>query len=96
MLHSSRDPDARVEQQPQHQGVLHVLGLVHGLVELAELVGGQDAGQPLGLGGGAQVALLPNPAADVPPVVVGQPRLPHQPGDPGDETGSRRFRLSVL
>ena len=70
-----RDPDAGVEQQPQHQGVLHVLGGVHSLVECPELVGGQDAGQLLRLGSRAKVALLANPAGDIPPVVVGQPCL---------------------
>jgi hypothetical protein len=34
------DPDARVEEQPQHQGVLHVLGTIHNLIEAAELLTG--------------------------------------------------------
>ena len=33
-----------VEQQAKHQGVLHVIGLVHDLVEAAEVVRVQDAG----------------------------------------------------
>ena len=34
------DPDPGVEQQPQHQGMLYVVRLVHRLVEGTELVGG--------------------------------------------------------
>ena len=85
MAQQLADPNARVEQEPQHQGVLDVLRLVHRLVELAELVGGQDAGEFLRLGGGMQVAFLPNPAGDIPPVVVGQAFLADEAGDPGDD-----------
>lgn len=53
-------------------------------------------GKLLWLLGGMEVACLPNPAGDVRPIVVGESGLPHQPGDPGDETSLVGFRLSVL
>ena len=74
---------------------LNVFGPIYNLVETPELVGGQ-VGELLRLGGWAEVAFLPHPAADVPPVVVSKSRLPHQPGDPGHEPRPRRFRLSLL
>jgi hypothetical protein len=33
-------PHRRVEEQPEHQGVLNVLGTIHDLIEPAEFVGG--------------------------------------------------------
>ena len=39
------DPDRREEQEPEHQGVLDVLGTIDDLIEPAELLGGQDTGQ---------------------------------------------------
>ena len=93
MLHSSDTRTARVEQQPQHQGVLHVLGGIHDLVERPELVGGQDAGELHGLGGRMQVALLANPAGDIPPVLVGQPGFADESCQFGDQTGISPFQF---
>ena len=81
-----RDPNARVEEEPQHQGVLHVLGGIHCLVELAELVGGKDAaGEFLRFGGGSKVAQPPDMAADIPPVVVVSRFPPDEASNPGDD-----------
>ena len=65
--------------------MLHVLGPIHDLIEPAELLGGQDTGQPPPLLGGSKLAVLPHPLGDVPPSLVVQPLLPHEPGDPGDQ-----------
>jgi hypothetical protein len=43
MLHSSLTVDRREEQEPHHQSMLHVVGVVHHFVETAEVVGVQDA-----------------------------------------------------
>jgi hypothetical protein len=40
-----RNPDAGVEDQPQHDGVLDIFGPIYNLVETAELVGVQHAGE---------------------------------------------------
>ena len=37
-----------------------------------------------------------NLTSDVTPIVIGKPFLLHEPGDPGDQTGFRRFRLHIL
>ena len=54
------DADSRIECQPQHQGMLDVFRLVHHLVELAELVGVQDAGELLRFLGRLKLASLAN------------------------------------
>ena len=79
--------------QPQHEGVLHVVGLIHDLIESPEVVGGQDAGQLLRLLCRAKLALLSNSFGDIPPVVIVEPVLADDLGDLGDDF---RFRFSVL
>lgn len=44
MLHNSLT-DSGVEEEPEQQGVLNVFGLVHDLVEVAEVRGRQNARQ---------------------------------------------------
>ena len=79
------DPHSREEQEPQHQGVLHDLGMVHDLIEPPELLSGQDTRQTTPLLLGSQVTDLPHPFGYVPPPFVIQPLLLDQSGDLGDE-----------
>ena len=53
--------------------MLHVLGLVHDLVEAAEVLGVQDAGELAALLGWSEIAFLPHLLGDVPPALVVQP-----------------------
>ena len=87
------DPDHRVEQEPKHEGMLHVVGLVHDLVEQAEVIGVQDAGQLAALLGRSKLAFLPHLLGDVSPAFVVQSGPPHDAGDLGDNF---RFRFFVL
>jgi hypothetical protein len=66
------DSHGGVEEQPDHQGVLNVLGTIHDLKEPPELVGGQDTGQLTPLLGRSKVTNLPDPLGDVsPPLTSG-------------------------
>ena len=85
MLQSSLTLTAVKNKQPQHQGVLDILGSIDDLIEPAELLGGQDTGQPTPLLLGSKFADLPHPLGDVPPALIVQPLLPDQAGDLGDE-----------
>jgi hypothetical protein len=89
-------PDGGIEHQPQHQGVLNVVGLIHHPVESPETVGGQNARQLLRSLRWLQLALLPDPPRNVSPVVVGQALAPNEAGNLGDDFGLARFRFSVL
>jgi len=91
-----RHPDGGVEHQPQHQGVLHIVGLIHHAVESPEAVGGQNARQLLCSLRRLQVALLPDPPRNLSPVVVGQALAPDEAGNLGDDLGLAGFRFSVL
>jgi hypothetical protein len=91
-----RDPDHRVEEQPQHQGVLNILGPIHDAVEAAELIGVEDTRQPLRSLAGPQVARLPHLLRHVPPAIVVETFPPHDPSDLGDDSGFLRFRFSIL
>src|ERR1700728_847147 len=64
------DPDAGIEEQPQHQRMLDILGTVHDLVEASELVGSQDTGKTTPLFRRSKVTDLTDPLCDVAPSVV--------------------------
>src|SRR5271166_6984193 len=80
------DSHRRVEEQPEHQGVLDILGTVYDLIEPPELLGGQNTGQTTPLLLGSEVTDLADLLCDVPPGIVVQPFLLDQSGDLGDET----------
>lgn len=61
------DSDGRVEQEPQHQGMLNILGPIHDQVEAAELVRVQNLGQSSPVLGGTKFADLPDSLGDVAP-----------------------------
>src|SRR5271157_4266994 len=79
------DPHRCEEQEPQHKGVLHILGTVHDLIEPPELLSGQHTGQPTPLLLGSQVTDLALLLCDIPPVLIIHTLLSDQAGDPGDE-----------
>ena len=77
------DSHGSLEQQPQHQGVLHVIGPVYEFVEAAEVIGVQDAWEPPPLLGRSKGAFLPHLFGDVSPSLVVQPRPANDSSDLG-------------
>src|SRR5208337_1150898 len=73
------------EQEPEHQGVLDILGTIDDLIEPPELLGGQNTGQTTPLLLGSEVADLTHLLYDIPPVLIIQTHLSDQASDPGDE-----------
>src|SRR5271165_1653106 len=87
-------PHRREEQEPQHKSVLDILGTVHDLIEPPELLSGQDTWQTTPLLLGFEFTDLADLLSNVPPGIIVQPFLPHDPGYLGDDSRLLRFRYS--
>lgn len=75
------DPHPGEELEPKQERVLGVIGLVHLLVDLPEVVGVVNLRQLPVLLGRAKLACLPHPLGHIPPALVVQPSLADQPDD---------------
>jgi hypothetical protein len=78
-------PDCGIEEQPQHDLVLEVAGLVHSIIEGPQACVGKQLGQPARTPRPHQFHLLPYGPADQVELLVGEPVLPDQPGECADD-----------
>jgi hypothetical protein len=73
MFVKSETPTARIEQEPEHDLVLQVAGLVDGVVELLQIVVGQSPGEAPGARWPANLHLLPALAVHATEALIVEP-----------------------